>query len=144
MAKKRSSEPIPAIPDPNIPRGIEVLVKKASIDSEFRALLLEDPILAAGTIDLALEPIERSMLEVISQDRLESIIRATVVPESHRRAFLGKAAGAMLLLLGVQVAGMTGCNSGPSPTPFGGIRPDNPQQEPIRPIPAGGIRPDTP
>ena len=37
----------------DIPRAIEVLIKKASVDPEFRQLLLEKREQAAGEIDLA-------------------------------------------------------------------------------------------
>ena len=94
-------ESVPAAPViSKIPRGLEVLVKKASVDTEFRALLLADPSAAARSIDLTLTLYEQSMLAAVTREQMTAIIDATVVPEAHRRAFLGTASAAMILLLG--------------------------------------------
>ena len=114
-----------------IPRGVEVLVKKASVDPAFRSVLLERRAAAAGEIGLVLEPAEAAMLGAVPAGQLETIIARTVVPEEHRRAFLGKAAAAMLATLGIVTA--TGC-------PTKGIAPDRPPPPP----PPTGIRPDRP
>lgn len=90
----------------NIPRGIEVLVKKAAVDAEFRRLLLARRSEAAGEIGLALAPAERVMLDSIPAAQLQAIIERTQVKPAERGIFLGKAAAAMLLALGA-VAGMT-------------------------------------
>src|SRR4030042_1117067 len=45
-----------------IPRGIEVLIKKAAVDPEFRAVLLEKRAAAADEIGLVLDPAEGLML----------------------------------------------------------------------------------
>ncbi len=89
-----------------IPRGIEVLLKKAAIDPEFRRILLEKRGDAAGEIGLELEPAEKAMLTGIPQDQLEAIISRTTVEPEQRRAFLGKAAVVMLGALGI---GTRGC-----------------------------------
>lgn len=64
-----------------IPRGIEVLIKKASVDPEFRTVLLEKRADAAAQI--------------------EKIIENAKVPDEYRRLFLGKVAAAMLAVLGI-------------------------------------------
>ncbi len=84
-----------------IPRGLEVLLKKASIDPAFKALLLARRGEAAETIGLTLEPAEIVLLQSTSVDHLEAIIARTTVPQEHRRAFLGHAAAAMLAAVGV-------------------------------------------
>jgi len=62
-----------------IPRGIEVLVKKAAVDAEFKQLLLEKRADAARDIDLRLEP-------AVAEAQLEAIIaRTTVHPKAARR-----------------------------------------------------------
>ena len=81
------------------PRGIEVLLKKAAVDTEFREILLGDPNQAAAAIELELEPIELAMLQTFPKEQLAAIIDQTEVPEPHRRAFLGTAAVAMLAVL---------------------------------------------
>ena len=83
----------------NIPRGVEVLVKKASVDPEFRELLLEKRAEAAKEIDLELEPAEAMMLKAVPREQLEVIIDRTTVERKHRRVFLGCVGAAMLAAL---------------------------------------------
>jgi len=119
-----------------IPRGIEVLIKKASIDPRFKQLLLEQRAGAAESIGLVLDPAEEMMLRAVPDEQLEAVIAQTHVPQDHRRAFLGTAAAVMLTAIGVSVPG---CG--------GGVRPDNPSDEPVDepdPSPTKGIRPDVP
>jgi hypothetical protein len=110
-----------------IPQGIEVLVKKASVDPGFKELLLRDRAAATETIGLLLDPAEAAMLAAITADQLEAIIARTVVPPEHRRVFLGKTAATMLAVLGASVVLCTGL--------LQGARPD-------RPALTGGSRPD--
>ena len=79
-----------------IPRGIEVLVKKASVDPEFRRLLLEKRGGAANEIDLELTDAELNMLSSIPTEQLEKIIDNTKVKPEHRAIFMGKAGTYML------------------------------------------------
>ena len=88
----------------DIPRGLEVLVKKAAVDAEFKVLLLARRAAAAQVIGLTLEPAEAMMLAVAPAEQLEAIIGRTSVPLEHRRAFLGQAATAMLAALGIVAA----------------------------------------
>lgn len=130
-----------------IPQGIEVLVRKASVDPAFRALLLEQRAAAAGQIGLALDPAEAMMLAAVPAAQLEAIIARTDVPQEHRRAFLGQAAAAMVAALGAMAGGA--CLAGVQSPPTKGIRPDPPLVAPtgIRPDPppvSRGIRPDVP
>ena len=126
-----------------IPRGIEVLIKKAAVDAEFRTLLLERRAEAAGEIGLVLEPAEAAMLAAAPAAQLEAIIDQTTVLPAHRRAFLGKAGKAMLAVVGgAAVVGLlspagAGCDWPGAPPAPAGIAPDTP------PAPAGE-RPDMP
>jgi len=95
-----------------IPRGIEVLVKKASVDPAFRTLLLQKRTEAAGEIDLELDAAEAMMLDAVPDAQLEAIIARTSVPQEHRRTFLGKAAAAMLAAIGATAAGQAAAGSG--------------------------------
>lgn len=95
----RYSQPV------SLPRGVEVLIKKASVDPEFRALLLDKRAEAAREIDLALSPAEMALLNSVPAAQIERIIAHTTVPDRHRRVFLGKVAGLMLAALGAQLAG---------------------------------------
>ena len=132
-----------------IPRGIEVLVKKASVDPAFRAVLLSQRSKAAAEIGLKLAPAEALMLEHVPLAQLEAIINRTKVDPSRRNAFLSKAAGVMLAALGAT----TGLDCA---TWSGGARPldsnfpaaTQPATQPAS-KPAGeslsrGIRPDVP
>ncbi len=87
-----------------IPRGIEVLVKKASVDPAFKATLLERRAAAAECIGLALTPEESSILNVAPASQLQAIIANTKVDKLIVPAFLGKAAAVMLVALGASAA----------------------------------------
>ncbi len=132
-----------------IPRGVEVLVRKASVDPDFKQLLLSDRAEAARRIDLTLDSTEAVMLAAVPTEQLEAIIARTTVPQEHRRAFLGTAAAGMLAAVGLIAAG---CNArDPSldrqgrPTrnragDTGGAAPDEPPEDP----PSDGASPDAP
>jgi hypothetical protein len=137
----------------NVPRGVEVLIKKAAVDPAFCELLLERRAVAADEIGLQLEPAEAMMLAAAPREQLEIVIANTHVPEEHRRAFLGKVAAAMLAAIGIASAG--GCSAEhrrdvpagerPDRPPTKGISPDRPPAPGgIRPSPSRGIRPDRP
>lgn len=82
-----------------IPRGIEILVKKASVDTAFREKLLRDGADAAEVIGLKLAPNETAMLDGIPDVQLRAIIAGTKVSPNARSAFTGYAATAMLAAL---------------------------------------------
>ncbi len=130
---------------------IEVLLKKASIDAEFRAAFLERRGEVAQEIGLPLEPAEAAMLRAVPREQLAAIIARTSVPEEHRRAFLGQAAAAMLAAMGIATGGPGSAaepdpgSAVPAPPMFGGVRPDSPPSREIPdPIAPGGVRPDLP
>ena len=103
-----------------VPRGIEVLVKKAAVDPEFRELLFEQRGGAAAAIELELDPAENAMLSAIPREQLTQIVSRTKVPMEQRRVFLGRIAATMLAVLG---SGLTGCK----PAKSRGIQSDRPQ-----------------
>jgi hypothetical protein len=130
-----------------IPRGIEVLIKKAAVDLEFKALLLEKRDEAAREIGLALDPAEAMMLKAAPADQLEAIIARTTVAPSVRSAFLGRAAAVMLVALGA--GAVTGCQQEQSGAPSSGQPAATQSSEPATPTPPAqpptdGIRPDRP
>jgi hypothetical protein len=135
-----------------IPRGLEVLVKKAAVDPEFRELLFAQRGAAAAVIELELDPAENAMLDAIPQEQLAQIVSQTTVPVEQRRVFLGRLAVAMLAVLGVGVAG---CGSKEEPEYYGtlGIQPDHPRKKHVKPSAptnappyalSDGCRPDRP
>ena len=107
----------------DVPRGVEVLIKKAAVDAAFKTLLLEKRAAAAETIELSLDPAEEAMLDAVPRGQLEAIIANTKVSQALRPSFLGYAAAVMLAALGAATAG---CN-GSGPEPVEGIRPDRPE-----------------
>jgi len=82
-----------------VPRGIEILVKKASVDPEFKEALLEERSAAAGRIELSLDPTEITILNSIPQQHLEGIIATTKVNPNIQQAFLCGTAAVMLAAL---------------------------------------------
>ncbi len=86
-----------------MPRGIEVLIKKASVDTAFRELLVNKRAAAAAEIGLELSPSEIAVLNSLPQPQIEQIIDHTTLPDEHRRVFLGKIAAAMLALIALPV-----------------------------------------
>ncbi len=90
-----------------IPRGIEVLVKKAAVDGEFYNVLLAERSDASVFIGLNLTDIEAAILDGIPDKQLTAIIANTRVKEKHIPAFTGYAAAAMLAAVGF-IAGCGG------------------------------------
>lgn len=103
-----------------VPRGIEVLLKKAAVDPDFRALLLEKRSAAAAEIGLGVTPAEKMMLDLAARSQLEGLIAGTRVDARIAPAFLGKAAAVMLAALGV--VSLNGCGD---EAKSWGIRPED-------------------
>ena len=113
----------------NVPRGIEILVKKASVDPAFKQRLITDRTEAANDIELELNPAEAMMLQAIPAAQLETIISQTTVPEQQKSAFLGKIAATMLLALGI---GLSGCSDTPVKSASKGVQPDRPKKSAVK------------
>ncbi len=144
--------------DRAVPCGVEVLLKKAAVDAEFRERLFEERGGVATAIELELDPAESAMLKAIPREQLEDIVARTFVPVEQRRVFLGRIAAPMLAVLGVAATGC-GAKSTDDARTTQGMRPDMPRtnQPPAKPPPAvspstnppalpvtKGIRPDRP
>jgi hypothetical protein len=89
------------VPLGSVPRGVEILIQKAAVDPDFKAILLEKRSAAAAEIELTLQPAEAAMLDAIPAGQLEAIIKNTKVPENTRRSLLGTVSLATLAALGV-------------------------------------------
>ncbi|HAE38841.1 MAG TPA: hypothetical protein DCG57_09410 [Candidatus Riflebacteria bacterium] len=83
----------------DIPRGLEILVKRAAIDANFKSQLLEKRDRIAEELQLPLDPSEKAMLAGIPADHLEKMIRATEVPAAQHNLLAKGTAAAMLALL---------------------------------------------
>ena len=133
----------------DVPRGIEILLKKAAVDPEFCSLFLEHREEAARQIGLELEPFELAMVQTFPTEQLTAIIRQTEVLQAHRRAFLGMAAAAMLAVLSgttalaggppQKIGGMGGSGGARADLPGGGTYGNRPDR-----FYSGGIQPDVP
>jgi hypothetical protein len=105
-----------------IPRNVEVLIKKAAVDPAFKKLLLEKRAGAADAIGLKLTAAEEAMLNAVPRGQLEAIVANTKVSPALRPTFLGCAAAVMLAALGATTA----CDNNPTGPATEGIRPDPP------------------
>lgn len=83
-----------------VPRGVEVLLKKAAVDPPFRKALLAERSRAAARIGLSLTAAEAAMLDALPAAYLERVVARTNVPPRYRAVFMGYAAAAMLAVLG--------------------------------------------
>jgi len=117
----RSADSKPAA---NSPRGIEILLKKASVDGDFANVLLESPEEAARLISLDLHDSERRILLNTPSSTLQTMIRHTTVKRQQLSAF--KTMSAALMLAAVLAVSSLGsaCDSGS--TPSKGISADDP------------------
>ncbi len=122
--------------DRHIPRGLEVLIKKAAVDAAFKKILFEKRADAATAIGLNLTAAEEAMLAAVPLPQLEGIVAHTRISPKFRPAFLGYAAGAMLAALSTV---STACDGGPfePPTPVG-TRPGPPAPPPGTAEPVAG------
>lgn len=82
-----------------VPRGLEILLKKAKVDPTFRSLLQADPEAAAASIDLILTDSERSILANVPPEGLRTMIDKAFVPRQHVSTFLTQSAAAMLAVV---------------------------------------------
>jgi len=92
----------------NSPRGMEILLKKASVDREFAKVLQQSPEEAARLISLDLQDSERRILLNTPRSTLETMIRSTTVKRHQLSAF--RTMSASLMLAAIVVMGSTGCD----------------------------------
>jgi hypothetical protein len=97
----------------NSPRGIEILLKKASVDKDFARLLLESREEAARLISLELNDSERKILLNTPTGTLQTMIRNTTVKRHQLSAF--KTMSASVMLAAILAVGSTGCDCDDSP-----------------------------
>ncbi len=88
----------------DVPRGVEVLIKKAAVDAAFRDVLLDERDGAAEKIGLALEPAEAAMLRSIPAAQLAAVVARTRVSPNLNAAFMTYTAAVMLAALGATTA----------------------------------------
>ncbi len=146
----------------DIPRGLELLIKRAAIDSEFRITLLEKREKLIEELQIPLDESEKAMLACVPAEHLEKMIAATEVPTSQKRALrTGSVAAMVALMTGLAFAPVAGGTNQTQPVRLTkssssdssdqytmrltGIRPDDePVIEKDRIGIKTGIRPDAP
>lgn len=102
--------------------GIEVLLKKAKVDDEFRAILLEQRSKAALIISLDLDVSEKAVIDCVPREQLSSMIERTEINAEQIPVFKKYAAALMLAALGAGlITTLDGCASK-------GIRSDYPNK----------------
>ena len=109
-------------PAGNSPHGIEVLLKKASVDEDFARVLLASPEEAARLISLDLQDSEKSILLSTPRSTLQSMIRHTTVKRHQLSVFKTMSAGLML----AAVVAVSSLGSGCDSTPTKGTTADDP------------------
>jgi len=109
-------------PTANSPRGIEILLKKASVDEDFARVLLQSPEEAARLICLELQDSERSILLSTPRSTLQTMIRHTRVMRRQLSAFKTMSAALMLAAVVAVSSLPSACESASSK----GISPDDP------------------
>ena len=70
-------------PPAGVPRGIELLLKKAKADDEFARYFLDRPLAAASELGLELSPTEARVLESMPRSTLETAVEHTRVADAH-------------------------------------------------------------
>ena len=139
---------------PPIPTGMQQLVRLASVDSAFRAVLVEKRSGVAEAAGVTLTGSERAILDAVPASQLQAMAGTLPPPSGDRRSFLRRAAASAVLLLGgASLGGSVGCRESGLARPStsmmarkGGAAPD-PPPEPLRPEraePTKGILPDLP
>ncbi|MGD8718953.1 MAG: hypothetical protein PVH29_09045 [Candidatus Zixiibacteriota bacterium] len=111
-----------------IPRNIEVLIKKAAVDTAFKKALFAERAGAAAYIALDITPAEAAMLKAVPESQLRAIVGRTRVSPNLRPAFLGAAAATMLAALAAAGCKDPAAEYGTVDVKSKGIRPDYPPQ----------------
>jgi len=79
-----------------IPRGIEILVQKAAVDEQFRAVFLDQPVAAAETIGLTLGETEVALLKAVPREHLATMVAHIRVAPRVQAALQGQLAAPMV------------------------------------------------
>jgi len=80
----RPDYPVAASQNPRF--HMEILLKKAALESEFRRLVMKDPLAAAASIELPLTESEQRVLRDITVEQLESTIAHSVIAPGEEEA----------------------------------------------------------
>ncbi|PKL47611.1 MAG: hypothetical protein CVV42_12835 [Candidatus Riflebacteria bacterium HGW-Riflebacteria-2] len=124
----------------DIPRGLEILVKRAAIDATFKSALLEKREKIADELQIPLDASEKAMLACIPGEQLEKMIKATEVPPAqHKLLARGTAAAMLALLAQLTFAPVPGRAEAP---PKINLRPATSRSENDEYAVVKGIRPD--
>lgn len=126
----------------DIPHALEILVKRAAIDADFKKDLLTKRDKIADELKIPLDSSERAMLDCIPAEHLEKMIQATEVPPAQRKILAKGTTAAMIALLAqLTFAPVAGRAEAPAKI---NIRPTNSSSKNSEDAVVKGIRPDIP
>jgi hypothetical protein len=120
----------------NQPRGLELLMKKAAVDAEFKQKLITGRSTFAAEIGVPLDHAEQGMLDAMPTPHLEQLVALTPVAEPQRSLLKTASAAALVALLAQATL---------APLPVGATSPGAPapgiSQEETKTMPPVGSRP---
>ena len=89
---------------PAFPRGMELLLKKAKADPEFRTLFLTSPMAAARRLGLSLSETESKILQSMPRNALDTAVKHIRLPKAHIPVFrAARNAGTLMAALALTV-----------------------------------------
>lgn len=112
----------------NVPRGLERLVAVASLNKEWRAQVLADPLAAAEEAGLKLSDSERAVVCSVPRKALEAMIDSFGKVVGPKQPSLTKSA-ALSAAIAILAANLCGCDAILGQFTMG-IMPDDPQYKP--------------
>jgi hypothetical protein len=83
----------------DLPQGVERVLTLAALNHRFRADLLRDPIGAAASRGIALDPMEAALLGAARPDQLGAMADALIIPKSPDRRGFVKAVSASIVAM---------------------------------------------
>ena len=125
---------------PRRPRGLELLLERATADPVFRDNLIRHRAQAAHDAGVALNPSEVAILEHVPFEQIHALVRAMPSRVQPRSSRLRQVASVMLAAL---AAPSPGCKDAPPPVSSDARDAGSPVVPPRR-VAIGGVRPDMP
>jgi hypothetical protein len=85
----------------DLPQGVERVLTLAALNHRFRLELLRDPVAAAASKGIALDPVETALLRTARPEQLTAMAERMVVPKSSdRRSFVKAVSASIVAMVG--------------------------------------------
>jgi hypothetical protein len=85
----------------DLPQGVERVLTLAALNHRFRTELLRDPVAAAASKGIALDPVESALLRSARPEQLTAMAERMVVPKSSdRRSFVKAVSASIVAMVG--------------------------------------------